>query len=560
MEYEKLYKIIKKENLQGYFNNIKNLDGFFYKNERYGKKACIINEIKDITEFLKNKVLTINNINAKKLYNFNSTELQPKFDIVDKLITFLGNISNTRETSIILRMKDFIIKSKVLSVWLLSQQNNNIEFKYKDTETNNYIEIEDFSNEDNKLQSIMKLINSKESEQKYSDETMNNIRNMSFYDICEILLNYDKENYNNNILSHQLSSFHYELSSSFESLLNGYRGILWDYFIKLGRLNNNETEINNFLQNNSIYNTFRDIILKSIKNNENIVRGYHFNTKNTINDSRFLLSLFAGFLNLPHLSYFVFLTILNRTYFSDNYRKSYVKDNKFIAFTPNLLQDMVFKSNGYIIPAWPFTNDIERIYPGIKPKSNELQVKKLLKFKRDENGIPLFEGGKVYDFNNFEEDVNKFRNDDIENHFREYNFNRKYFEKARFNSNILISKENRTHLMVSLTNFVPFYFHFNNGNYSYFPVFQIILNDKLENNLNPKITIFNRNPDFNELFPNIENKKVFYRTKFDNEQIAKTSNKSIFNLIICCLVISVFIVIIVIIICNCKNIIIKDNS
>ena len=129
MEYKKLYEMIKKENLQDYFNNIENLDGFFYKNEYYGKKAFMINEIEDIIEFLKNKVLTINNINAKKLYNFDSSEVQPKFNIVDKLITFLGNISNARETSIVSRMKDFIIQSKVITVWLLSQQNNNIDRK-----------------------------------------------------------------------------------------------------------------------------------------------------------------------------------------------------------------------------------------------------------------------------------------------------------------------------------------------------------------------------------------------------------------------------------------------
>lgn len=294
---------------------------------------------------------------------------------------------------------DYIIMWKFIFAWWVGNEHNQSLFPEFKDETPLEVSIPSDPKKETKLNEyLLKGKNERSNENEYppqilseisynnlTEKSKNLMKRVHMKHILKYFLSIDTKYYGRCCMTYPLAIYHSGYTCNFESLVNGYRGILWSYFNGLvanqeghtDRVNNSRSrlkEIKEYGIRHIISRSFHNSLTRDVAREKNKLIEYEkrkldieFRDVCTINDSMFMLATLASFFNCPYTAMFALAWIILRFPFS-NYYIGHLTDEfmslneddprRGSAFTLNLSSDLI---DGYLLPTWPFVNDLDRL-------------------------------------------------------------------------------------------------------------------------------------------------------------------------------------------------------
>lgn len=293
---------------------------------------------------------------------------------------------------------DYIIMWKFIFAWWIGNVGDSNMFPEFENETPLKVNIPSNTKKETKLNEYLskgRNVYSKENEFppqilleiSYDDltaDSKNLMKRVHMKHILKYFLQMDTKYYGRCCMTYPLAIYHNGFTCNFESLVNGYRGILWSYFnglvaSKQGRrdiINRSKSrlsEIKEYGIRHIISRSFHNSLTRDVAREKGDLIGYEkrkldteFRDICTINDSMFMLATLSSFFNCPYTAMFALSWIILRFSFANYYGYSVddfmtLKENdprNKSAFSLNLSSDLI---DGYLLPTWPFVNDLDRL-------------------------------------------------------------------------------------------------------------------------------------------------------------------------------------------------------
>ena len=216
-------------------------------------------------------------------------------------------------------------------------------------------------------------------------DSKNLMKRVHMKHILKYFLQMDMEYYGKCCMTYPLAIYHSGYTCNYESLVNGYRGILWSYFNGLVASKKDQTddakksksrlsEIKEYGIRHIISRSFHNSLTRDAAREKGVLIEYEkrkldteFRDICTINDSMFMLAILSSFFNCPYTAMFALSWIILRFPFADYYINHRVGDfmtleeddpRRYSSFSLNLSSDLI---DGYLLPTWPFVNDLDRL-------------------------------------------------------------------------------------------------------------------------------------------------------------------------------------------------------
>lgn len=246
------------------------------------------------------------------------------------------------------------------------------------------------------------------SEISYNDlttDSKNLIKRVHMKHILKYFLYMDTKLYGRCCMTYPLAIYHNGYTCNFESLVNGYRGILWSYFNGLvaskkgqtdsfNRSKSRLSEIKEYGIRHIISRSFHNSLTRDAAREKDDLIEYEkrkldteFRDICTINDSMFMLATLSSFFNCPYTAMFALAWIILRFPFADYYCEHIVDEFMILKeddpriysmFSLNLSSDLI---DGYLLPTWPFANDLDRLEEAMTHSKQTVITKKIFSDK-----------------------------------------------------------------------------------------------------------------------------------------------------------------------------------
>lgn len=413
--FKDLYDFINDTNLREFFENPDTLDGFFELNEQYGKGVEQIQPLSNIELKLHNILesqLTTDNlyknndlneakydeINASEMLNpfwatlvyFNKLSYDgektidmrdggiPKFvaytpveeKVIDgRKVLVKGKLVRENRNCLSSLLLGKILVLKIMGAYIISNCSKDKNAYNRLKERLNQPELAYQVIINNTPTTLPNNITKPKELLKYAiyDDLTNStkaiIRSITFNDIYDCILEYDTQIYGKYILTVPLNIFHSGNTCGHIAFVNGYRGILFNYFNNLGRELAYTELITNFIRsipNKAIF--IKDVIKNALSGEKSFMKVLYdkeLDMANTLNDSRFLLLVVSAFLNLPTLTLLNMAYFMSRAAFGDFYKYYKEELSNEATFDYSLMK---YQDSGYIYPIIPYTLNYDKEY------------------------------------------------------------------------------------------------------------------------------------------------------------------------------------------------------
>lgn len=356
--------------IKSFFQDVNTIDGFYHGD--LNKHMTSTASIEEFITHLEQYKTRINNKNDNLIESanimfpntsgedlLNNPSTHPFFNVMRR--PFIRVINLTPEYTLEYQgrlMIDCVIMWKFVTAWYLGNhpelQEQFPDLRLKPLELNNFADnkeqltnyLTNGSYKGNKPETypphILKDL--KLSMLNYDSKVF--VRKINFSHILKILLMYDLKYFCCDFLDTPLAIYHTAFICNYEALVGGYRGMLWLHH-KINQVD---------IPYKDIIRTTLSTCDKSIATDDKI--------NNTLNDSLFILTVIASFMNCPSITMFCMDWLVHRVHYM-NYLpydyKTFTDTDDWRALKRVTIN--MPTTDGYLLPIWPYKNDYDEVYP-----------------------------------------------------------------------------------------------------------------------------------------------------------------------------------------------------